>query len=246
MPLPSPNESCVHCCKPAPLCPSPFAPRPSPLAPGPSPVSIAPLATRPSPLTPLPHLDRPFPLPLCPLPPRSPLAPRPSPILIASHSSPLTPISPWRALLPFTSTHARRTITNPHATEPILHKMRTRATLVDVHHPRRTDTHATNASRTIWVHHPLRGLTPASRVLHIASSHPRPHGWRSPHSCVSGISAETPSRARRGRAAAAGFVREEGAGPFTAPLCPMVNFRAPQRSDSAGMVSHHSPLGSRS
>ena len=27
---------------------------------------------------------------------------------------------------------------------------------------------------------------------------------------------------------------------------PMVNFRAPQRSESAGMVSYHSQLGSRS
>ena len=35
-------------------------------------------------------------------------------------------------------------------------------------------------------------------------------------------------------------------GPNGSRKGPMVNFRAPQRSESAGMVSYHSPLGSRS
>ena len=104
VPLPSPNESCVHCCKPAPL---PLAPRPSPLAPQPSP-----LTPRSSPLAPLPsrsrlatrplllsHLDRPSPLPSLLAPRSSLLAPCPSPL--TPHSSPLAPhpspisMHPW-------------------------------------------------------------------------------------------------------------------------------------------------------
>ena len=73
---------------------------------------------------------------------------------------------------------ARRSITNPHATGPVAQNEN--GPLVDVHHSTRRTDACHDASRTIRVHRPLRGLTPASRVFHIASSHPRPHGGRSP------------------------------------------------------------------